>query len=63
MLSKNIPTGLFLLCLMILAIYIRVNGVSKYYYSEDEAFHIAMAKGEGLKQVLGIMDKMGCYFC
>jgi len=51
-LDRKIPFYIFFALLIVIAIYIRVQGVGDYYYSEDESFHIRMAQGKDLKEVL-----------
>ena len=50
-LSKNFITTVISV-LVVIAAYIRVNGVGDYYYNGDEALHIGIASGKSLSQIL-----------
>jgi hypothetical protein len=42
----------WLALLIVLAAFIRIDGVGKYYYSPDETMHIGMARGDDALQVM-----------
>ena len=46
------PTKIILTFLIIISVYLRINGTGDYYYSADELLHINIAKGDNLLQVL-----------
>ena len=49
---SSIFSKIWLLLLIIVAIYVRINGADTYYYHVDELMHINIAKGETLKETM-----------
>ncbi len=42
----------WMIMLIIIATYLRIEGVNEYHYSEDELLHVGISGGKSLKQVL-----------
>ncbi len=49
---SKVFVGIWMIVLMVVAIYIRVHGVSSYHYSEDEALHIGIAQANSLDNMM-----------